>query len=135
MSGTTRNEVLLKIKCRECDIENITKTLGIVPTEVQQIHKCKRNDEHYENNEMYWIYSTGKRDTLFADLLLDELTWVFAPKVYLLRKMKEKIPLKVDIDIISYIRNKQSPSISIETTVVRMAYKLGAEINVILQFG
>ena len=124
----TSNETALKIECRVCEIQEITKILGINPTVV-----CRREKEDRVSAEAIWVYSTGKKEGLCTDSQIKELEDIFSSKVHLIRKLKERYFLRISVDVTSEIIRGETPGLVFENSFLKMLAKMGAEINVILQ--
>lgn len=110
------------------DVVEITKALGVLPTETWINGTPIRNTGRCRSYTA-WIYSTGVLETLNIYTQIEKLEALFIPKTNVLCGLKAKYDLDFSIDIVIVIENEEVPAIYLDTPIIQLAAKLEAKFD------
>lgn len=124
----TSVEVEFVISGDDFEIDEITKKLNIRPSKFWKLKEDVKGTFKREKCTM-WLYSTGKNETLDIYTELKKIQDIFAPKVDVLCKIKEKYKLDYCLDIVIIIENGETPAIYLENSIINFISKIGGIID------
>ena len=109
------------------DTQRITKIIGVEPTKTWE--KGDQIRKNLFRQESAWIYSSGSIKSLFLEEVLDMLTQIILPNVFLLEEYIAKNKLNVKFDIVLKIANNQPPSHYLPKRFIHLCSKLNADVD------
>lgn len=122
----TNVEVILRIMGHNFDTTEISKELGIIPTETWNEGEAVRNTRRQYTA---WLFSTGAEETLDINDPLKRMEKIFCPKLDKLCMLKERYNLEFSIDIVIIIEKKSPPAIYLDPSSVHFAAAIDARFD------
>ena len=131
MNNTTIKSALI-IAGDYFDIEEVTKTLNIIPTEKcvkGHVIRLTNSGKEVIAKDTYWIYSLEEEE-LYLSIQLNKLYDIFYDKIDKIKALKDKYDLIIKFDVVINIENNRTPGIYIDKHIVDFASKLEAVFDI-----
>ncbi|MCH1939866.1 DUF4279 domain-containing protein [Holdemania massiliensis] len=124
----TNVKVSLRFIGEDYDIQEITDTLNIIPSESWNKGEPIRNSGK-KRTYTAWIYSLDAIETLDVCEQAKKIEKVFSPKGEKIATLKKKYNLDVSVDFVIIIENEDVPAIYFDASFIEFAAKIGARFD------
>ncbi|MER1999303.1 MAG: DUF4279 domain-containing protein, partial [Lysinibacillus sp.] len=111
-------------------LDEVTKCLGVEPTEVWHVGDKVRPNSPLERFYTCWKYKIGPVSSLDVADVLAPLYDLFYSKADIINALKAEYDLSVRIVVVIDIENGNKPALTIAPTFSQFASSVGADIEV-----
>lgn len=125
----TNIKASLRIMGEHFDVQRITDTLGVIPSQTWNKYDPIR-DSGKKRTHTAWIYDTEIIESLDVNTSVKQIKELFYSKANTIAALRKQYELDISIDFVIIIENEEPPAIYFEPEFIKFAAEIGAKFDI-----